>query len=126
MDNLTKIQRSFCMSKIRSKCTKPEMLVHNLLEDLKIKHKMHPKIDGSPDLIIPDKHIAIFVNGCFWHKCPLCYKEPKTRKEYWVPKINKNIQRDIKNKYLLKNKGWKVISIWEHQLKNKFEDKRLE
>ena len=116
-DNLTKEQRSFCMSRIRSKWTSAETALHNFLKGLKIKHKMHPKIDGSPDIILLKQKKAIFLHGCFWHKCRLCYKEPKTRKEYWLPKIEKNIRRDKKNERALRKGGWKIIKIWEHELK---------
>jgi len=116
-DNLTKEQRSLCMSNIRSKWTSAEILLHNFLKGSKIKHKMHPKIDGSPDVIILKQKKAVFLHGCFWHKCRLCYKEPKTRREYWLPKIEKNIIRDRKNERTLRKNGWKIIKIWEHELK---------
>ena len=83
---------------------------------------MHPKIPGSPDIIIPDKKIAIFLHGCFWHRCPKHYKEPKSNRKYWLPKIDKNAERDKKNIRLLKNSGWKVVRIWEHELKKNSED----
>ena len=64
------------------------------------------------------RRICIFVDGCFWHRCPKCYKEPKSNKDYWLPKIEKNVHRDKEqNKYLKKN-GWVVIRVWEHELKN--------
>lgn len=116
-DNLTKKQRSYCMSKIRSKWTTQEKKVHNCLKAHKIKHKMHPKLQGSPDIVLKDKKIAIFIHGCFWHKCPRCYKEPKSNKGYWLPKIKKNIKRDKKNAKLLKGQGYSIVKIWEHELK---------
>lgn len=82
---------------------------------------MHPKIQGNPDMILPDKKIAIFLHGCFWHKCPIHYKEPKTKKKYWLPKIEKNSLRDKKNIKILRKKGYKVVRIWEHELKKDFE-----
>ena len=118
-DTLTKEQRSFTMSKIRSKWTAPETKVHNYLKAYKIRHKMHPKLKGSPDILIGGK-IAILLNGCFWHKCPKCYKRPKTNKEYWIQKIRNNVKRDKKNNKILKTQGFKVINIWEHQSKNDF------
>jgi len=123
-DNLTKKQRSYTMSQIRSKWTKQEKLAHSYLKRMKIKHRMHPKIEGNPDIILPDKKIAVFLHGCFWHKCPKHYKEPKTKRRYWLPKIEKNVIRDKKNINLLRKDGWKVIIIWEHELKKgKFERK---
>jgi DNA mismatch endonuclease (patch repair protein) len=120
VDNLTKKQRSFCMSMIKSKWTLPEKKIHNLLKSWKIKHKMHPKIKGSPDIILKDKKIAIFIHGCFWHKCPKCFKNPKSKKSYWFPKIKRNINRDKVNINILKKAGWKVVKIWEHELKGDF------
>ncbi|MDD2732142.1 MAG: very short patch repair endonuclease [Candidatus Pacebacteria bacterium] len=116
-DNLTKEQRSLCMSHIRSRWTSAEKKLHNFLKGSKIKHKMHPKISGSPDVILPKYKKAVFIQGCFWHKCPSCYKEPKSRKKYWLPKIERNIQRDRKNEKILKKNGWKIVKIWEHELK---------
>ena len=105
------------MSRIKSKWTKPELKVRNYLKSIKIKHIMHPKIEGHPDIIIPEKKIAVFIHGCFWHKCKKCYKQPKTNVKYWVTKIKCNVARDKKNISNLKKKGWDVIVLWEHDLK---------
>jgi len=118
MDTLSKEQRSYCMSRIRSKWTKPELKVHNYLKGHKIKHKMHPSLNGSPDILLTESNTAIFIHGCFWHKCRKCYKEPKSRKDYWLPKIEKNVKKDKNNKELLRKEGYKVIIIWEHQMKD--------
>lgn len=117
-DNLTKKQRSFCMSHILSKWTSQERLVHNYLKGNKIKHKMHPKIEGNPDILLTDKKTAVFLHGCFWHKCPECYKKPKSNKSYWLPKIQRNVKRDEENRKILKANKYKVVIIWEHQVKN--------
>lgn len=116
MDILTKPERSQRMSLIRSKWTKPERWMHDYLKGNKIKHKMYPDIRGSPDIIIPDKKIAIFLHGCFWHKCPLHYKEPSNNKMFWRNKVVSNINRDKKNELFLRKNGWKVIKIWEHEV----------
>jgi len=120
-DNLTSEQRSKTMSRIRSKWTTQEKKIHNYLKGNKIKHKMHPKISGSPDLIFENSKTAVFLHGCFWHKCPKCYKKPKTNKKYWVAKIENNVKRDQKNSKSLKKLGFNVIHIWEHSVKDKFE-----
>lgn len=120
-DNLTKEQRSLTMSKIRSKWTGHEKRIHNYLKGLKIKHKMHPKISGNPDIIVFNKKTAIFLHGCFWHKCPKHYIAPKTNVEYWSPKIEANIKRDLKNIKSLRKGGWKIKRIWEHDIRNGFE-----
>ncbi|MFA5382379.1 MAG: hypothetical protein WC356_04375 [Candidatus Micrarchaeia archaeon] len=88
-DNLTKEQRSRCMSKIRSKWTKQEKKIHNYLKGDKIRHKMHPKLPGNPDIVLKDSKTAVFLHGCFWHKCPNCYKEPKSREAIGCPKLRK-------------------------------------
>lgn len=119
-DNLTSEQRSRCMSKIKSKWTSQELKLHNLLKGKKIKHKMHPCMDGSPDILLLKTNTAVFLHGCFWHKCPACYKEPKSRRDYWIPKIEKNVLRDVKNKKILKENGYLVIIIWEHELRKSF------
>ena len=105
------------MQSNRSKWTSIELLLHNYLKGNKIKHKMHPNIDGSPDILLVNKNIAVFINGCFWHKCPRCYKEPKTNIDYWIPKIDKNNKRDKQNSRILKKQGYLVRVFWEHDLK---------
>lgn len=110
------------MSRVRSKWTKPEKLIHNHLKGRKIKHKMHPKMMGNPDILIPDLKRVIFIHGCFWHKCPKCYKPPETRKEYWIEKVEKNAARDKKNEKLLLKEGWKVVKIWEHEIRENFQN----
>ncbi len=117
-DIFSKKKRSWIMSRIKSKWTSQEKKIHNYLKSKKIKHKMHPKIGGSPDIIIPDKKIAIFLHGCFWHKCPRHYRKPENNREFWVSKINKNVIRDRKNIRLLRKSGWKTVTIWEHEIKN--------
>ncbi len=117
-DILTKRQRSYNMSQIKSKWTTPELIIHNKLKGYKIAHKMHPKIKGNPDIILLKSKTAIFIDGCFWHKCPKCFIEPATNKEFWSNKINKNRIRDFKNNQILRKNGWAVMHIWEHQIKN--------
>ncbi len=120
-DTLTKEQRSYCMSRIRSKWTAQEKKIHNYLKGNKIKHKMHPKLVGCPDILLTKSNTAVFLHGCFWHKCPKCYKKPKTRKKYWLPKIQNNVKRDRKNAKILKTEGFNVFKIWEHQVKKDFD-----
>ncbi len=116
-DDMTFEERSRTMSRIRSRWTKQEKLMHEALNIADIAHKMHPKILGSPDLTIPNQNIAVFLNGCFWHKCPICYKPPKSNKEYWLPKLDRNVQRDLASQERLKSSGWEVLIIWEHEIK---------
>ena len=118
-DNLTKKQRSFCMSRIRSKWTAPEKKIHNFLKGWKIKHKMHPRINGSPDVILTKRKIAIFIHGCFWHQHPKCEYavRPKSNKKFWLPKLKKNIQRDKKNINFFKKRGYRIIILWECEVR---------
>ena len=112
-DNLTKEQRSYCMSRIRRSHTKPELIFRKKFKDFIYQ----PKAFGKPDFINYKKKEVIFVDGCFWHMCPVHYKEPKTNKEYWIPKLLKNIIRGKEINIAYKNAGWKVIRIWSHKLK---------
>ena len=113
---MSRKERSKRMSLIKSKWTRPERLVHNYLKGYKIKHIMHSKINGSADIIIPSKKIAIFIHGCFWHGCKTCYQKPVNNRKFWVNKIKKNIQRDERNVRLSKKNGWKVKIVWECEI----------
>ncbi len=116
VDNLTNEQRSHNMSLIRSRWTTPEKQIHNFLKGHKIEHKMHPDIVGNPDLILIERKIVVFIHGCFWHKCPKCYIEPRSNKGYWIPKIEGNVKRDRKSRQLLNRIGYTVKTVWEHEL----------
>ena len=116
-DNLTEEQRRKTMSRIRSKWTVQEKKIHNHLKARKVRHKMHPDIEGSPDILLKDSNTILFLHGCFWHKCLKCYSEPETNKEYWLPKIERNVQKDKENTKKAKKHGYKVITIWEHEIK---------
>ncbi len=125
VDNLTKEQRSYTMSKIRSKGTKQEKIVHVFLKEAGVSHTMHPNMVDKPDIIIKKEKIAIFLDGCFWHGCKKHYIEPKTNINYWRKKIKYNIERDKRNTALLKESGWRVIRIWEHEIKDGTFEKKL-
>ena len=116
MDNLTKEQRSYCMSKIRFKNTNPEILLKKELRFHGFKYQ--PKnIFGNPDFINHKTKTVVFIDGCFWHKCPKCFKEPKSNKQYWLPKLERNTIRREEIKKTYKISGWEVLRIWEHTLK---------
>ena len=105
------------MASIRGKNTKPEIVVRKILWDHGFRYRIHDKtVFGKPDISNKSKKIAIFVDGCFWHGCSKCYKEPTTNIQFWRKKIhhNKNRRRVVKKE--LKKQGWKMIEIWEHQL----------
>ena len=113
--------RSFNMSQIKSKNTKPELLVRKFLFANGFRYKLHDKnLPGKPDIVLPKYKTVIFVHGCFWHGHKNCkyYVVPKTRTEWWLNKINRNIANDLKSVKLLKKAGWKIINIWECKLKS--------
>ena len=115
-----KITRSYNMSRIRHKDTKPEILVRRFLHSKGFRYKLHDKIlPGKPDIVLPKYKTVIFVHGCFWHGHKGCkyYNVPKTRTEWWLYKINGNITNDKKTLKALKKLEWKVIEIWECELK---------
>ncbi len=111
------------MSRIKGKDTLPEIQLRRLLREAGIRgYRIHYDLPGKPDVVFIKKKIAIFIDGCFWHKCPLHFKEPETRKEFWLKKIQENVKRDeIINKTLVED-GWKLIRIWEHELKENPEE----
>ena len=113
-------QRSRNMSAIKSKNTKPEIAVRKLLHSMGYRFRLHRKdLPGSPDIVLPKYKTVIFVHGCFWHRHENCKyaTTPKTRKEFWEKKFRENINRDNLNQANLALKGWKIIIIWECQLK---------
>jgi DNA mismatch endonuclease (patch repair protein) len=117
-DVLTHEQRKLNMSRIRAKNTGPEVKLRKLLYTGDIRgYRIHYKLPGKPDIVFVKKKIAIFIDGCFWHKCPEDFQEPETRKEFWMKKIHSNVERDKKVNEQLRNDGWKVIRIWEHEIK---------
>jgi DNA mismatch endonuclease, patch repair protein len=121
MDILSKAQRSALMSRVRSKNTKPEMIVRRLLHAMGYRYRLHsPDLPGRPDIVLPRYRTAILVHGCFWHACPHCKKGsrlPVTHASFWASKIAKNVHRDAQAKRRLKAEGWRVIVLWECQTK---------
>ena len=118
MDVLTKEQRSFCMSQIRGKNTKPELMLRKTVWKLGLRYRIHYSLLGRPDIVLVKKKIAVFVDGCFWHGCPVHGVKPKTNRKFWEDKIRGNIVRDERNTTQLSNAGWIVLRFWEHQIKN--------
>jgi DNA mismatch endonuclease, patch repair protein len=117
-DVLTPEQRKHNMSRIRAKNTGPEAKIRKLLSAKRIRgYRLHYNLPGKPDIVFTKKKIAIFIDGCFWHKCPVDYQDPETRKEFWMKKIQSNVDRDKKVNEQLKNDGWTVIRIWEHEIR---------
>ena len=118
-DNHTKEIRSMNMSHIRSKNTKPEEIVRKYLFSKGLRYRKNVrKLPGCPDIVLKKYKAVIFVNGCFWHKhdCGR-FVWPSSNAEYWSKKINRNVERDAQNIALLTEQGWRVLIIWECQLK---------
>lgn len=112
-------RRSYNMSCIRSKNTKPELAFRKELRAQGlVKYRLHPKnLPGCPDVYFPSKKIAIFINGCFWHMCPYCKRNiPKTNRAFWKNKLLGNALRDKQKKSLLRKMGVKPLSFWECQI----------
>lgn len=127
-DNHTKEQRSYNMSRIRSKNNAPEEKVRKFLFSKGFRYRKNDKnLPGCPDIVLPKYKTVIFVNGCFWHKhnCKR-FVWPSSNEEYWKKKILRNVERDELNIKGLKELGWKVLVVWECELKKVAIDKRLE
>lgn len=110
------------MARVRSKNTRPELLVRRLVFALGYRYRLHRRnLPGSPDLVFTPRAKVIFVHGCFWHRHSRCAlaRLPKSRIDFWVPKLEGNRCRDEKNKRALARMGWKVLTIWECQLGDK-------
>ena len=121
-------QRSYIMSKIKSKGTKPEIAVRKFLHTKGFRFRLHnTKLPGKPDIILPKYKAVIFVHGCFWHGHTGCkyYVVPKTRTDWWLEKINTNIANDLKAMKALKEDDWKIIVIHECDIKPKTITKTL-
>jgi DNA mismatch endonuclease (patch repair protein) len=113
------------MSKIRSKDTKPEILVRKALWRMGYRYRLYYKLlPGKPDIVITKQKIVVFVHGCFWHRHRNCIEasRPKTNSDYWETKINKNIERDKKHQKAIRQLGWKIIVIWECTVKKYIEE----
>jgi len=122
MDNLSSEQRSLQMSKVRCRDTGPELEVRRLMHSMGYRYRLHVKnLPGKPDIVFPGRGRIVFVNGCFWHLHGACknMRWPKSRLEVWKPKLESNRKRDKTNQVLLLKLGWKVLVIWECELKNK-------
>lgn len=118
-DVLTPSQRSFNMSSIRSKgnrTTEQRMIAIMKAAGIKGWRRNYP-LPGKPDFVFRRERVAVFVDGCFWHKCPDCFRQPTSNEEYWEKKFARNVRRDRDVTAELRLRGWRVVRIWEHSLK---------
>ena len=122
-------KRSYNMSQIKSKNTKPELRVRSYLHKCSFRFRIHKKeLPGTPDIVLPKFKTAIFIHGCFWHGHENCryFRLPKSKTEWWENKISGNSVRDVKNIKALEDLGWRVIILWECDLNPKVMERNLE
>ncbi|MBO2971053.1 very short patch repair endonuclease [Burkholderia pseudomallei] len=120
MDSLTPAERSERMSRIKGKDTKPELIVRSLIHRMGYRYRLHRKgLPGRPDLVFAKRRKAIFIHGCFWHRHEGCHlaRLPKSRLDFWLPKLEANAARDKEVEQRLAELGWKVLTIWECEVK---------
>jgi DNA mismatch endonuclease, patch repair protein len=119
-DRLTKAHRSWNMSRIKGKNTKPEIIVRSILHRMGYRFRLHVKnLPGRPDIVLPKYKTAIFVHGCFWHRhrgCKNC-TTPSNRRDFWITKLEGNATRDRLHRKSLKKLGWQAFTIWECEIK---------
>lgn len=129
MDRLSPEQRHKNMAAVRSKNTKPEMIVRRGLWKRGFRYRLnHKRLPGHPDLVLKKYRTCVFINGCFWHGHEGCkyYSIPKTNREFWVNKINRNKERDKEEQRKLAEMGWHCITVWECELKPKQKEQTLD
>jgi DNA mismatch endonuclease (patch repair protein) len=115
-DRISKEHRSWNMSRIRGKDTKPELAVRSMLHRMGYRFRLHVKdLPGKPDIVLPKYRTVIFVHGCFWHRHPRCKYAyaPKSRARFWRWKLDENVNRDRKARRALRVLGWRVLTVWE-------------
>ncbi|HEX7854736.1 MAG TPA: DNA mismatch endonuclease Vsr [Sphingobium sp.] len=120
VDTISEERRSWNMSRIRGKDTKPEMILRSLLHKAGFRFRLHNKgLPGKPDIVLPRYRTVIFVHGCFWHRHEGCRNTttPSTRMEFWQNKFESNVDRDRRNVASLEQLGWRVETVWECDLK---------
>jgi len=119
MDSISKERRSWNMSRIRSKNTRPELLVRSILHRSGYRFRLHAReLPGRPDIVLPKWKTVVFVHGCFWHRhkgCRFAYS-PKSQKAFWRNKFRENMKRDVRKAEALASSGWTVVTVWECEL----------
>jgi len=126
-DNLTPAQRSECMRRVKGRDTKPEMIVRRIVHGMGFRYRLHDaRLPGRPDLVLPARGRVIFVHGCFWHlhRCPKGTMMPQARADYWLAKLSANQARDRAAIRKLRRSGWRVLVVWECELRNHARIKR--
>lgn len=120
-DHISVEHRSWNMSRIRGKDTKPEIVLRSLMHRAGFRYRLHDKkLPGKPDLVLPKYRTAVFVNGCYWHRHEGCPKAttPKTNIDFWTKKFEETVDRDTRKNSELIESGWRVLTVWECELEN--------
>lgn len=111
------LTRSQQMARIKGKDTRPEKLLRSALWQRGLRYRLDARVPvGRPDIVFPGKRLAVFVDGCFWHGCPLHYVRPRTRCDFWAGKLAANVDRDRRHTLALEAAGWTVVRLWEHEV----------
>lgn len=118
LDRLTPEQRSRNMSRIRARDTAIELAIRRALHRRGVRFRKTLKLPGKPDVAFPRARIAIFIDGCFWHRCPDHYQAPVRNADYWQSKVARNVARDQEADAALAALGWRVVRIWEHEIES--------
>ncbi|WP_347258632.1 very short patch repair endonuclease [Methylocaldum sp.] len=121
MDTLSPEERSKRMSLIRGTGSAPEIKLRRLVHGMGFRYRLHVKeLPGKPDLVFPSKRAVIFMHGCFWHRHPDCKlaRLPKSKLDFWKPKLEANKERDLRNQKELRSLGWRVLVVWECEIDN--------
>ena len=116
-DTFTKRERSAIMRRVRGSHTSPERILrHHLWTAGLVGYRTcRPDLPGKPDIVYSKKRVVVFVDGCFWHGCPSCYRRPASNREYWDAKVKRNQTRDRAKRAELASLGWRIVSVWEHE-----------
>ncbi|MBX9678932.1 MAG: DNA mismatch endonuclease Vsr [Gemmataceae bacterium] len=121
MDRITPEERSALMSQVRGSHTGPEIAVRRLLHGLGLRFRLHRRdLPGRPDIVLPGRRAVVFVHGCFWHRHPNCKRAttPASNHAYWSKKFRRNVERDAEAKLALRRLKWRMLVVWECELKN--------
>lgn len=115
---MSPVQRSRCMSRIRSRDTKPELVLRRALFQRGLRFRVRTTLKGKPDVVFTRARLSIFVDGCFWHGCPEHGTNPKSNSSYWDAKLARNRERDAEVTAALEAEGWEVVRYWDHDIRN--------
>ncbi|HEX8230927.1 MAG TPA: very short patch repair endonuclease [Chloroflexia bacterium] len=120
-DTFSPKKRSEIMRRVKGKNTSLEMKVRSALHRRGLRYRLSYSLPGKPDLVFVKARIAVFIDSCFWHGCPRHVRMPNSNQEYWQAKIRRNVERDVKTNELYEELDWRIIRVWEHDLKEDFE-----